>query len=124
MGLFGKKKTSDVLIKSFRNSEISYKLENNILSFEFPIQSTILYPYLSIDENSNELPIIINIKKSDLKDLEKINTFNNNSRYFKASIKDGLLYLSYVLFMSDNVFDDLNRALGSLKALIDEIKNF
>ena len=124
MGMFGKKKSSDYLIKSFKNSSISYKLEDNVLSFEFSIQSIILYPYIVIDENSNEFPVVINIKKSDNKVLEKLNDFNNNSRYFKASLKDNLIYLSYVILNDENVFENLNKILGSLKALIDEIINF
>ena len=124
MAFWGKKSVSDILIKSFKTDGITYKLEDNVLSFEYPIQNTILYPYITIDEDSNEFTVVINIKKANLKTLDQLNVFNVNSRYFKACYKDELIYLSYVFTSNEDIREELNRVLGSLKALIDEIQKF
>lgn len=122
MAFWSKKKTSDILIKSFKADEITYKLEDNILSFELPVGSAILYPYITLDDDSNEFTIVINIKKTVLKSLEQLNNFNVLSRYFKACYKGELIYLSYVFTSGDEIREELNRILGSIKALIDEIQ--
>jgi hypothetical protein len=124
MAFWGKKSASDILVKSFKTDGITYKLEDNVLSFEFPIGSTLLYPYITIDEESNEFTVVINIKKTNLKNLEQLNIFNINSRYFKACYKEDLIYLSYVFTSNEDIREELNRVLGSLKALIDEIQKF
>ncbi len=124
MAFWGKKSASDILIKSFKADGITYKLEDNVLSFEYPIQSKILYPYITINEDSNEFTVVINIKKANLKTLDQLNVFNVNSRYFKACYKDELIYLSYVFTSNEDIREELNRVLGSLKALIDEIQKF
>ncbi len=123
MAFWSKKKTSDILIKSFKNDGITYKLEENILSFELPIGSTMLYPYITIDDDSDEFTIVINIKKAQLKAFDSLNSFNLNSRYFKACYENELIFLSYVFTSSDDVREELNRILGSLNPLIDEIQN-
>ncbi len=123
MAFWSKKKTSEILIKSFKNDGITYKLEDNILSFELPIGNTMLYPYITLDDDSNEYTIVINIKKPTTKNLDNINRFNIYSRYFKACYREDLIYLSYVFTSADDVREEINRILGSLKPLISEIQN-
>lgn len=123
MAFWSKKSISDILTKSFKADGISYKYENHVLSFEYPVGNKMLYPYITIDDSSDELSIVINIKKPNNKSLDAINSFNLNSRYFKACYKEDLIYLSYVFNSSDEVRDNLNKILGSLTPLIDDIQN-
>ena len=123
MAFWSKKKLSEILIKSFKNDNITYKLEGNVLSFEMPVANTMLYPYISIDDDSNEFSIVINIKKTQIKDFEALNRFNIKSRYFKACHENDLIYLTYVFISDDEIRDEINRVLGSLIPLIDEIQN-
>ncbi len=123
MAFWNKKSLSDILIKSFKNENINYTFANNVLSFEYPIKNNILYPYITFDEEKDEASILINIKKGNEFDLKKINEFNIISRYFKACYKDDLIYLNYNFKSNDEIFDELNKILGTLNALIDEIAN-
>ena len=123
MAFWSKKKLSEILIKSFKNDNITYKLEGNVLSFEFPISNIMLYPYIKIDDDSEEYSIVINIKKEENVNFNNLNDFNINSRYFKAMYDNGIIYLSYVFASDENIKQELNRILGSLNPLIDKIQN-
>ncbi len=123
MAFWSKKKLSDILIKNFKNENISYKFEDSFLSFEFPISNIMLYPYIKIDDDSEEYSIVINIKKDENVNFNNLNDFNINSRYFKAIYDNGIIYLSYVFASDENIKQELNRILGSLNPLIDKIQN-
>ena len=123
MAFWSKKKLSDILIKNFKNENISYKFEDSFLSFEFPISNIMLYPYIKIDDDSEEYSIVINIKKEENVNFNNLNDFNINSRYFKAMYDNGIIYLSYVFASDENIKQELNRILGSLNPLIDKIQN-
>ncbi len=124
MAFWSKKKAIEILIKSLKSDNVSFKENDNVISFEYQINDSILYPYLKFDEETDYASIVINIKKQVLKGYEKINEFNINSRYFKAAVKDDLVYLSYAFTADDNIRDELNKILGSLNPLIDIIENF
>ena len=124
MAFWSKKKAIEILIKSLRSDNVSFKENDNVISFEYQINDSILYPYLKFNEETDDASIVINIKKQVLKGYEKINEFNINSRYFKAAVKDDLVYLSYTFTADDNIRDELNKILGSLNPLIDIIENF
>ena len=109
--------------KNFKNENISYKFEDSFLSFEFPISNIMLYPYIKIDDDSEEYSIVINIKKEENVNFNNLNDFNINSRYFKAMYDNGIIYLSYVFASDENIKQELNRILGSLNPLIDKIQN-
>ena len=124
MAFWSKKKAIEILIKSLRSDNVSFKENDNVISFEYQINDSILYPYLKFNEETDDASIVINIKKQVLKGYEKINEFNINSIYFKSAVKDDLVYLSYAFTADDNIRDELNKILGSLNPLIDIIENF
>ena len=123
MAFWSKKRAIEILTKSLKSENISYKEENNVVSFEYQINDSILYPYIKFDEETDDVSIVINIKKQALKGYEKINEFNINSRFFKACYKDDLIYLSYAFNADDSIREIINKVLGSLNPLIDNIEN-
>lgn len=123
MAFWSKKRAIEILTKSLKSENISYKEDNNVVSFEYQINDSILYPYIKFDEETDDVSIVINIKKQALKGYEKINEFNINSRFFKACYKDDLIYLSYAFNADDSIREIINKVLGSLNPLIDNIEN-
>ena len=100
MGLFGnsKKKTKETIEKYFKDKGISLEKDGKNYSFELVNQKEgfSLYPYFTYDEDVNELSFFINLKNVELEyDYRKLNSFNIGSKYFKAAIKDSIIYLEY-----------------------------
>ena len=134
MGLFGfgKKKTSDVLEKQFKDKKITLELKDGKYSFELVMQNEgySLYPYFTIDEEKKEFSIIINLRTTDggltLMDWERINSFNLKSKYLMAKVaEDQVLYLEYNAMVESEktkeVLDSVIESVFMLSKEIDEL---
>ena len=123
MGFFNKNK-EDKLTKFFKERNITFNEHDGLieLSLNFNNNKYFLHPYLKID--GNDLLITINIRKCNKKEniYDKINNFNLLSKFFKAIIKNDLLFLSYNTYYSgDN--EQIIDILNSLYSLENEIDN-
>ena len=123
MGLFNKSK-EEKLIKFFKEKKISYNEHDGLieLSLNFSNNKYFLHPYLKIE--NDDIYITINLRRCNKKDnlYDNINNFNLLSKFFKAIIKNDLLFLSYNAYYSgDN--EQILEILNSLYSLENEIDN-
>ena len=125
MAFWSKKKLFDILMKNFKNDNISVEFEENRLTFEMYFEEAKfnLYPYIKLDENESIMSIFVNIRKIEKENVyEKINNFNLISKYFTLKLKDNVLYLEYNAFVdNDNVYDVTKKATTALNDLQLEI---
>ena len=125
MAFWSKKKLFDILIKNFKNDNVSVEFEENKLTFEMSFDEAKfnLYPYIKLDENESIMSIFVNIRKIEKENVyEKISNFNLLSKYFTLKLKDNILYLEYNAYVNnDNVYDVLKKATDSLSELQLEI---
>ena len=123
--MFGKKNSSDIIIKYFKEKSIEYEYKNNIFSFNLSLDGCILNPYLLIDDNI--LSIMVNIRELTKKDnniYEKLNNFNVISKIFNAKVKNNVIYLEYnTLIDNDNIEDIFDIILLSLSELSLQIND-
>ena len=72
MAFWSKKKLFDILMKNFKNDNISVEFEENRLTFEMYFEEAKfnLYPYIKLDENESIMSIFVNIRK-----IEKENVY-------------------------------------------------
>ena len=123
MGLFNKSK-EEKLIKFLKEKKISYNEHDGLieLSLNFSNNKYFLHPYLKIE--NDDIYITINLRRCNKKDnlYDNINNFNLLSKFFKAIIKNDLLFLSYNGYYSgDN--EQILEILNSLYSLENEIDN-
>lgn len=123
MGLFNKSK-EEKLIKFLKEKKISYNEHDGLieLSLNFSNNKYFLHPYLKIE--NDDIYITINLRRCNKKDslYDNINNFNLLSKFFKAIIKNDLLFLSYNTYYSgDN--EQILEILNSLYSLENEIDN-
>ncbi len=107
---WNKKKLLSKISLYFDNKNISYEIEeDSILKLElyFKEAEYVLYPYITIDQSICSFNI--NISKNVIKgyNYEKINLFNQKSKFFKAFIlESGIVVLEYP-FLFDSILDSL-----------------
>lgn len=128
MGLFSSKKIIDKLSKYFKSNNYEYEDNHGKLSFSLLLKNKNynLYPYLSIDEQTGYVSIIINIRRIAKKDdnLAMANAFNLKSKYFVLKIKQDIVYLEYNFISSaDLIVDQLTDILNSIYSLEEDIDN-
>lgn len=126
MAFWGKKSIKDSLIKYLNEHGVTCKEELGCLAFDlyFKKSEYTVYPYLKINENNEELSIIVNLREvgDSFKDYARINSFNYQSKYLMAKVKDGLLYLEYNCHISyENAVIVLENIVESLFSLQEEI---
>lgn len=126
MALWSKKKLDSKIINYFNDKKITYEIvEDEItkLNFElcFPEAKFILYPYLTID--GSLISFNINISQTSKGySLDKLNSFNMKSRYFKTYITpEGLVVLEYRFNNTDDIVKNLDILIQSLYDLTSEI---
>ncbi|MBQ3253789.1 MAG: hypothetical protein IJA65_04450 [Acholeplasmatales bacterium] len=127
--IFGGKKLIDRLTKYFNENNIALERNGNKHSFELILKecSYALYPYFLLDDDNDELSIVINIRKIDgiasINDYEKINSFNQVSKYFTAKIsKDNVIFIEYnAIVCADNIKEIFINSLESITSLQKEI---
>ena len=115
---WNKKKLLAKISLYFDNKNISYEIEeDSILKLElyFKESEYVLYPYITIDQSICSFNI--NISKNVIKgyNYEKINLFNQKSKFFKAFIlESGIVVLEYRFilnemdsFLFDSILDSL-----------------
>lgn len=128
MAFWQKKKASDALIKYLSLKQIKYKDDNNLLSFElhYPNNGYSIYPYFAFKDDLS-VSIIVNIRRIindiTIKDYDKINRFNNKSKFFQAKINDEkVVVLEYNAYLEyDLLFEKIDDILSSLLALENEL---
>ena len=123
--IFGKKKIIDLIIKYFNEKKISYEKNLNIVSFSASYNDFSIYPYIKINEESQQVSFLVNIRKINQKEnvFEKLNTFNIKSQFFRAILNEDIIVLEYnTLVDSDNLNDILDQMIDSLSSLRVEIK--
>ena len=122
MGLFSKKSLTEIINKNFAERQIEFDVNDNIISFSIGLgNDVILYPNIKVDSQSDEITFIINIKRGDSKYLKD---FNNKSKYLKALSNDGIVYLYYRCFATnENVILIIDTIISSLQVLENDIIN-
>ena len=65
MAFWFKKKIVDTVIKYFNDKKVTIEKKNDIITFEllFENKGYSLYPYIKINEDTEEFSIVINIRK-------------------------------------------------------------
>jgi len=125
-GIFGNKKLIDKLNKYFYEKKIELKAENDKYSFEIVFHELgySLFPYFKLSEASNEISIVINVRKCDNVDFNMLNSFNLKSKYFTAKASNNVIYLEYTTSLSNDTYKEvLNDILNSLTMLAIDIDN-
>ncbi|MGM9970197.1 MAG: hypothetical protein ACI35S_07365 [Anaeroplasma sp.] len=127
LGIFGNKKLIDKLLKYFNEKNITIINENNKYSFElFMVESGYsLFPYFTLDDESNELSIVINVIKKEEVDYNKVNSFNLKSKFFAAKISnENIIYLEYnTIVNADNIKEIFMNVIESVFSLQEDIDN-
>ena len=129
MGLFGmfSKSLEDKINKYFKENKLSLKKQGDKFYFDlyFPNEKYTLTPYFELG-TGNLVVFMVNIKKFDdvsLDILNKVNDFNLKSEFFKAQIKNNVLYLHYECYLDGSekeTFGVILSSLNPLSGLIDE----
>ncbi len=126
MALWSKKKLDNKITNYFNDKKITYEIvetEVTKINFElcFPEAKFIIYPYLTIDDSLVSFNINI-VQGTKNYSLDKLNSFNMKSRYFKAYITpEGLVVLEYRFNNADDIIKNLDVLIQSLYDLTNEI---
>ena len=125
MGLFSKSDV-DKLLKYLNKKNIGVKSENGKYNFEIVMKNCnySLFPYFQI-ANDN-FSIIINLRRIDkvsIELLQNINNFNLKCKFFKALLKNNILYLEANMLIDDNVINIFDALVNEIASLEEDIDN-
>lgn len=125
MAFWSKKKMSDSLNRYFNENKATLNIENDIISFELYLdKGYTLYPYISLDEENDNVSFLINLRMVNDKNIyEKINQFNLKSMYLVAKLnEDRILSLEYNFkAYHDNINDIIDNIIKSIFELQEDI---
>ena len=127
MGLFFKN-LEEKISKYFKEENIELKTKDSYYYFDIYFENTNfrITPYFRV-LNDNLVDYKINIKKYDditLDLLKKVNKFNLESEFFKAIIKDNLLYLEYKFYLDGDEKETFGVITSSINNVSDLINEF
>ncbi|MBQ9124772.1 MAG: hypothetical protein IJY14_03680 [Acholeplasmatales bacterium] len=125
MAFWSKKKMSDSLNRYFNDNKATLNIENDIISFELYLdKGYTLYPYISLDEENDNVSFLINLREVNDKNIyEKINQFNLKSMYLVAKLnEDKILLLEYNFkAYHDNINEIIDNIIKSIFDLQEDI---
>ncbi len=131
MAFWSKKRIRDNILKTLEEQNISYTEEQGYITFELYASafSYSVFPYIKIIEETQEMSVIINVRKVEeslgVKELLRINAFNVASKYFTAKVKDGVILLEYNCVTSyedcPKVFTEIMESIFTVYESVDKL---
>lgn len=129
MAFWSKKKNKDALIKYLSEQNVNYHEEHGCITFEISMKNGqySIYPYIRINETTDELSILINLRTVEEKSKEysKLTSFNEKSKFFVAKIRDSVLVLEYNCYATyelvEKIIADVFSSVSELEDEIDSL---